>query len=79
MRAVRQVGARVPVALGAVARAPAGLRGVVGQAFDVREVSALRREAAVFGVYETGYSLAVVESPVVVMTDVSLVEYSMYL
>ena len=34
----------------------------------------LRREAAIFGVYETDYSVAVVESRVVVMTDVSLVE-----
>ena len=52
---VCQVGSRVPivvVVLGAVA-APR-LRGVAGQAFDVRV--RLRREAAVFGVYETDYS-----------------------
>ena len=73
LQVVRQVGARVPVVvvvLGAVA-APR-LRGVAGQAFDVRV--RLRREAAVFGVYETDYSVAVVESRVVVVTNVPLVE-----
>ena len=78
---VCQVGSRVPVVvvvLGAVA-APR-LRGVAGQAFDVRV--RLRREAAVFGVYETDYSVAVVESRVVVVTNVNgsllLVQYKYY-
>ena len=53
-------------------RPPVFERGVAGQAFDVRV--RLRREAAAFGVYETDYSVAVVESRVGVVTNVPLVE-----